>query len=78
MLGAAVEESLKSYLVTTPNWCVGDVMGEINRLRGWLDGMEEDGELVIVNARVPEENVSGFQEWLAKITKGKGKIRENA
>ncbi len=65
-------EPIMKVQVIVPEEYLGDVMGDINRRRGQLGGMEsEDGQQTI-NALVPLAEMFGYATDLRSITQGRG------
>ena len=65
-------EPIMKVQVIVPEEYLGDVMGDINRRRGQLSGMEsEDGQQTI-NALVPLAEMFGYATDLRSITQGRG------
>ena len=66
-------EPLGTLNCYTPGDTTGDVMGEINRRRGRVLGMEpaEDG-LTCISAEVPMAEMHDFSTWLRSSTQGRG------
>ena len=65
-------EPLMKVEVTTPEDWMGDVVGDINRRRGLIDGMD-DGPvgLKIVHAKVPLSEMFGYATDLRSATQGR-------
>ncbi|MCU4677538.1 elongation factor G [Catenovulum sp. 2E275] len=58
--------------VTTPEEFMGDVVGDINRRRGMIDGMEDGpGGIKIVQAKVPLAEMFGYATDLRSQTQGR-------
>jgi elongation factor G len=58
--------------VTTPEDWMGDVVGDINRRRGMIEGMEEAfGGLKQINAQVPLSEMFGYATDLRSATQGR-------
>ena len=67
-------EHLAKYQVQAPEHYVGEVMGHLSSIGGWLDGhSEEDGRFTI-SVRLPVDVVPGLEKWLAKTIGGEGRI----
>jgi elongation factor G len=65
-------EPMMKVEVTTPEANMGDVVGDLNRRRGIIDGMEEGfAGLRIVNALVPLAEMFGYATDLRSATQGR-------
>jgi elongation factor G len=59
--------------IKVSNDYTGAVMGDLNARRGRVLGMEpSDGNLQVVKALIPKENLSTYAEDLRSITSGEG------
>ena len=50
----------------------GDIMGDINKRRGRVLGMDPNGKLMVISAEVPESELSDFPTVLRSVTRGVG------
>ncbi len=57
--------------VVTPEEFMGDVIGDLNRRRGRVEGMEPRGNAQVVNAYVPLSEMSGSATDLRSSTQGR-------
>jgi len=65
-------EPLMKVEVITPEESMGDVVGDLNRRRGLIEGMEEaPGGLKAVNAVVPLSEMFGYATDLRSQTQGR-------
>ncbi len=64
-------EPIMKVEVTTPDEYQGDIMGDINRRRGQIQGMENKGKATIVTAFVPLEMMFGYATDIRSLTKGR-------
>lgn len=64
-------EPIMKVEVTTPDEYQGDIMGDINRRRGQIQGMESKGNATIVTAFVPLEMMFGYATDIRSLTKGR-------
>ena len=64
-------EPIMKVEVTTPDEYQGDIMGDINRRRGQIQGMENKGNATIVTAFVPLEMMFGYATDIRSLTKGR-------
>lgn len=59
---------------TVPAPIIGIVIGELNRIGGWLDDLSEGDTFQTITARVPIDAVPLFRLWLADASEGRGKV----
>ncbi|HEU5078096.1 MAG TPA: elongation factor G [Opitutaceae bacterium] len=64
-------EPIMGVEVTTPEEYQGDLMGDINRRRGQIQGMENKGGACIINAFVPLEMLFGYVTDIRSLSKGR-------
>ena len=66
-------EPICALKATVPDNNMGDVMGEVNKRRGRVLGMNpgEDG-MQIVEAEVPMAEMSDFATYIRQVTQGRG------
>jgi elongation factor G len=57
--------------VVTPEENMGDVVGDLNRRRGQIDGMDSRGNAKVVKAKVPLSEMFGYVTSLRTITSGR-------
>ena len=57
--------------VVTPEEYMGDVMGDLNRRRGMVGGMEDSPSGKIVRAEVPLSEMFGYATDLRSATQGR-------
>ncbi len=70
--GAYLKEPIMSVEVATPEAHMGDVIGDINRRRGRMEGMEpEPGGKQLVRAQVPLSEMFGYVNELRGFTQGR-------
>jgi len=68
----ALLEPMMKVEVTTPEENMGDVVGDLNRRRGMIDGMDEGpAGAKIVNATVPLSEMFGYATALRSATQGR-------
>ena len=68
----ALLEPMMKVEVITPEESMGDVVGDLNRRRGLIEGMEEaPGGLKAVNAQVPLSEMFGYATDLRSQTQGR-------
>lgn len=64
-------EPLMQVEVVTPEDYMGDVMGDLNRRRGIVDGMEDSPSGKVVKASVPLSEMFGYATALRSATQGR-------
>jgi elongation factor G len=55
----------------TPDEFQGDIMGDLNRRRARIQGMETKGNLCTINAEVPLAEMSGYATAIRSLSKGR-------
>ena len=65
-------EPIMKVEVTAPSEYLGSVMGDISSRRGMIDGQEERGNAVMVQASVPLSEMFGYATDLRSFTQGRG------
>ena len=69
--GATLLEPVMKVEVVTPEDYMGDVMGDLNRRRGIVHGMEEQPGGKVVRAHVPLAEMFGYSTDLRSATQGR-------
>ena len=69
--GAAVLEPVMKVEVVTPEDYMGDVVGDLNRRRGIILGMEDGPSGKVVDAEVPLSEMFGYATSLRSATQGR-------
>ncbi len=64
-------EPIMGVEVTTPDEYQGDLMGDINRRRGTIQGIENKNGAAIIAANVPLENLFGYVTDIRSLSKGR-------
>jgi elongation factor G len=67
----ALLEPMMAVEVVTPEEYMGDVMGDLNRRRGMVGGMEDSAAGKIINAEVPLSEMFGYATDLRSATQGR-------
>ena len=57
--------------VTTPEEFMGDVIGDLNKRRGRVQGMEARGNAQVIRALVPLAEMFGYATDLRSMTQGR-------
>ena len=65
-------EPIMKVEVEMPDEYLGDVMGNINRRRGILNGTEIKNRLQVINAIIPLGEMFGYATDLRGLTQGRG------
>lgn len=68
---AIILEPIMKVDVTTPETCMGDVIGDLNRRRGQIIGQESHKGAVIVHAEVPLSEMFGYSTLLRSLSSGR-------
>jgi elongation factor G len=69
--GPVLLEPIMKLEVVTPAENTGDVMGDLNRRRGQLEGIDERAGAQVVKAKVPLSEMFGYVTTLRTITSGR-------
>lgn len=65
-------EPMMKVEITTPDDWMGDVIGDLNRRRGLIDGMDDGpGGVKIIHAKVPLAEMFGYATALRSATQGR-------
>ena len=57
--------------VVTPEENMGDIVGDLNRRRGQVDGMDSRNGAQVINAKVPLSEMFGYVTALRTISSGR-------
>lgn len=69
--GAQLLEPIMSVEVTTPEEYQGDIVGDLNRRRGQIQGMETRNKVAVISAFVPLETMFGYATDVRSLSKGR-------
>jgi len=69
--GAVLLEPTMAVEVVTPETNMGDVVGDLNRRRGIILGMEQNPQGKVINAEVPLAEMFGYATDLRSATQGR-------
>ncbi len=69
--GAVIMEPIMSVEVVTPEENMGDIIGDLNKRRGQISGMESKGTARVVKAKVPLSEMFGYVTVLRTISSGR-------
>ncbi len=64
-------EPIMKVELTTPDEYQGDLLGDLNRRRGRITGIEVKGNLVVVTAEVPLAEMFGYATAIRSLSKGR-------
>lgn len=68
-------EPIMDVEIRVPDAYTGDIMGDVNGARrGRIMGMEKDGKVQVINARIPLAELSRYTIDLKSMTQGRGKF----
>ncbi len=68
---AALLEPMMKVEVVSPEEYMGDVIGDLNRRRGMVQGMEDSAAGKVINAEVPLAEMFGYSTDLRSATQGR-------
>ena len=73
--GATLKEPYSRVMVHTPEECYGDVVGDLNRRLGLIEGMADSSVgLKIVTVTAPSSELIGYEVFLRDKTRGVGHV----
>ena len=70
-------EPIMALEVSSPDECMGDVIGDLNSRRGKVLGMETKGNGQVIKAQVPMSEVLKYAPDLRSITSGRGSFEQH-
>ena len=68
---ACILEPIMKVEVVTPEDYLGDVMGDLNRRRGMIEGMDENPSGRVINALVPLSEMFGYATNVRSMSQGR-------
>ncbi|HAE13045.1 MAG TPA: elongation factor G, partial [Bacteroidetes bacterium] len=71
MAGAQLLEPIMKLEVITPEEHMGDVIGDLNRRRGMVEGFDSKNNATVIKAKVPLSEMFGYVTQLRTITSGR-------
>jgi elongation factor G len=71
MADAALLEPIMKVEVVTPEENMGDVMGDLNRRRGLVQGMDDSPSGKVINAEVPLSEMFGYATDIRSMSQGR-------
>ncbi len=69
-------EPVSRLRISVPEQYVGDVMGDLNKRRGRIIGMDTQDNMQIVTAEAPQGELLTYATALRSMTQGRGKFSE--
>ncbi|NBX28425.1 MAG: elongation factor G, partial [Chitinophagia bacterium] len=64
-------EPIMKVEVLTPEQNMGDVVGDLNRRRGQIEGMDSKGNAQVIKAKVPLSEMFGYVTQLRSLSSGR-------
>lgn len=71
LAGPVILEPIMRVEVATPDEYQGDVLGDLNRRRGQVTGVDSKGSLVVLNSLVPLAEMFGYSTAVRSLSKGR-------
>lgn len=65
-------EPVMAVQVESPEDFTGDVMGSLTHRRGTIDGVERQGQMEVISAKIPLIEMFGYTTSLRSLTQGRG------
>ena len=69
--GSVIMEPVMAVEVVTPEESMGDIIGDLNKRRGMIQGMDQKGTARVVKAKVPLSEMFGYVTVLRTISSGR-------
>ncbi len=69
-----IHEPIMKVVVETPTEFQGVVMGSLNKRRGLIASAQDEGQLCVIEARVPLADMFGYSTDLRSLTQGKAQF----
>ena len=69
--GSVIMEPVMAVEVVTPEENMGDIIGDLNKRRGMIQGMDQKGTARVVKAKVPLSEMFGYVTVLRTISSGR-------
>ena len=66
-----IKEPVMSVEVVTPEEYMGDIIGDLNKRRGQVSGMEQKGNARAIKAKVPLSEMFGYVTVLRTLSSGR-------
>jgi elongation factor G len=65
-------EPIMNLEVTVPSECMGDISGDLNTRRARIRGMDQAGDLQVIQAEIPLSEAQDYARVLTSLTSGRG------
>jgi len=65
-------EPIMNLEVTVPSDCMGDISGDLNTRRARIRGMDQAGDLQVIQAEIPLSEAQEYSRVLTSLTSGRG------
>ncbi len=69
--GPVIKEPIMAVEVVTPEEYMGDIIGDLNKRRGQVSGMEQKGNARAIKAKVPLSEMFGYVTVLRTLSSGR-------
>ncbi len=70
-------EPISRMKIAVPEQYVGDVMGDLNKRRGRIIGMDTQEDMQVITAEAPQGEILTYATSLRSMTQGRGKFSES-
>ena len=70
-------EPLSHLKIAVPEQYVGDIMGDLNKRRGRIIGMDTQDNMQVITAEAPQGELLTYATSLRSMTQGRGKFTES-
>jgi elongation factor G len=64
-------EPIMKVVVSTPDTCIGDVIGDLNKRRGRIQSQDQKGPTIEVDSEVPLSEMFGYSTDVRSISSGR-------
>jgi elongation factor G len=68
----SILEPIMNLEVTVPSECMGDISGDLNTRRARIRGMDQAGDLQVIQAEIPLSEAQEYARVLTSLTSGRG------
>ena len=69
--GAIILEPIMKVVVTTPEEYLGNIIGDINKRRGQIQGQEAKKNTLIITSQIPLSEMFGYSTQLRSLSSGR-------
>ena len=70
-------EPISRLKIAVPEQYVGDIMGDLNKRRGRIIGMDAQDDMQVITAEAPQGEILTYATSLRSMTQGRGKFSES-